>query len=145
MAKVEPFCLKLAVIKKTVRPNFRMYSNEERFWQKTDKQGEDDCWMWKGSRHGKNYMPMLHIDSPWSACSLMSAQRFSYQLHHKTEVPNGWYVANNCDENDCVNPKHLWLVNRYTLKKLRKENELRKKNEHYQESMVENDQADERG
>jgi HNH endonuclease len=74
----------------------------ERFWQKVDKRGPDDCWEWLGSRgqwgHGRfNTRGTVQ----WS-------HRISYELANGP-IPDGLIVRHKCNFSPCCNPAHLIL------------------------------------
>jgi hypothetical protein len=77
----------------------------ERFWEKVDKRGPNDCWLWLASKNRKGY-------GSFTANGYAGrAHRFSYQLHYGP-IPTGMFVCHNCPGGDnpaCVNPAHLWL------------------------------------
>ncbi len=73
---------------------------EERFWNKTDKRGPDECWPWKGSTnewgYGQFYQDQERI----------KAHRWSYK-NFVGPIPEGKLVRHTCDNPRCVNHAHL--------------------------------------
>lgn len=74
--------------------------DEERFWAKVDKAGQDDCWHWRAKKGLNQYG---HFRSTHLKRSL-GAHAFSFFLANDYVPPE---VMHTCDVRSCVNPRHL--------------------------------------
>jgi hypothetical protein len=96
----------------------------ERFWAKVDRNGPDECWLWKGAKNHAGYGKMRWCGG-WEL-----AHRIIFMMVHGP-IPEGAFICHHCDTPSCVNPNHLFLGsalenNRDTLAKGRRPRRYRK-------------------
>lgn len=73
----------------------------QRFWNKVDIQGPDECWPWNAGRNGRGY-GQFKLNG-----RARSAHRVAFELHHQRS-PIGTAVCHTCDVKLCCNPAHLY-------------------------------------
>lgn len=78
-------------------------TQEERFWEKVDVRGPDECWPWTAAVNEHGY-GVMHETGKRGGPAL-KAHRYSAELAGMDIV--GRAVLHSCDNPPCVNPAHL--------------------------------------
>jgi hypothetical protein len=77
----------------------------DRFWEKVERAGAEDCWLWQGAVDGHGY-GSIGLSEPRR--TIGKAHRVSWELANGP-IPPGLGVLHKCDTPLCVNPAHLFL------------------------------------
>lgn len=77
----------------------------ERFSEKVDRKGPDECWLCTAAVNNKGYGLIGNGKKP---SKQVLAHRLAYQLHYGA-FDETLHVLHRCDTPRCCNPKHLFL------------------------------------
>jgi hypothetical protein len=76
----------------------------DRFWDKVDRKGDDECWEWKACKsEGYGRLGLKYRSG------MVFAHRLAYMLF-KGDIPEGMQIDHLCRNRACCNPNHLEIV-----------------------------------
>ena len=78
-------------------------SQEQRFWEKVDRRGPDECWLWTAALTSTGYGALRPEGQ--RVGPVVKAHRYSAELAG-LDI-EGRHVLHSCDNPPCVNPAHL--------------------------------------
>lgn len=74
----------------------------DRFWEKVERKGPDECWPWTGARVPDGYGRFTV-----RVGKVVTASRYAYELTHGEIGSPEIMVRHRCDNPPCCNPAHL--------------------------------------
>ena len=102
---------------KFIRGHFYVRPAIERFWERVNKMGQDDCWEWIAGKDVNGYGSFLSPLAKEKRWHGEGAHRYSYRIHNG-EIPKNLFIDHLCQNPSCVNPNHLEAVtNRENLRR----------------------------
>lgn len=82
----------------------------ERYWEKVDRRGPDECWPWVGGK-SEGYGRFMTVSVAGTG-DLVFAHQFAYYLTTGEWPAPGQDVRHSCHNRDCVNGRHLSVGSR---------------------------------
>lgn len=81
-----------------------------RFWQKVDKRGPNECWPWIAAKDPRGYGRIGGDGRRKSGKrAVVLSHRTAYELV-VGPIPAGMFVCHRCDNPPCCNPAHLFVA-----------------------------------
>ncbi len=81
----------------------------ERFWSKVERRGQDDCWLWRGTKRVPNKCGQVYGSFGFTESGksvTYRAHRFAWMVTNG-RIPPGMVVMHVCDVPLCCNQAHL--------------------------------------
>lgn len=95
-------------------------NQHERFWEKVDRRGPDECWPWTGGVNSRGYGRLRWDKEP------ELANRVAWIIAHGPIAP-GAYVLMNCGNPLCCNVAHMTITEGKPLTQKEKDREIAKR------------------
>lgn len=87
-----------------------MKTLKQRFWQKVDRRGPDECWLWLAFIDPRGYGRIFSKDT---SAPGGTANTYAHRYAYESEVgpiTAGHVVRHTCGQKACCNPAHLYLA-----------------------------------
>jgi hypothetical protein len=81
---------------------------EQRFWEKVDRRGPDECWIWLASTKRSLQGDNLEYGAFGMDRKVVPSHRFAYELQ-VGPIPKLATIYHECRNHLCMNPKHMKL------------------------------------
>src|SRR6185369_10756907 len=78
-------------------------THKERFFEKIEVRGANECWPWRGAKCAKGY-GMFRMETK----RLIRSHRYMHIITNGP-IPDKMLVCHKCDNTSCCNPDHLFL------------------------------------